>query len=283
MRDPRVRGLLVLLLAASLAAALAFTGCGRRETAPAIPSEQAAEEESPSADAPAVNEDGGTETGDEAAATGEESPATPKPAAPSFGARALTVIKVVAIFVGKVLFLVALPAAVAGTLFGMPGSVLVLVAGTIYSALHGWASPPWWVLLVLVGLALAAEFAESVLAFARVRQSGASNSTGLWVLAGGFVGAVLGGLIAAPLGSVGALAGPVGWIVLSIVPPIGLGMVGGYLGGYWRERRAGRSPDEARRAGWAALVGRVAGSFAKALLVAVMATILLIASWPTLI
>ena len=279
------RGLVLILIA--LLTVLLSAGCGPDEQAPSVPSDEAVETEAPAAEAPVAEPEPADEAAEaeppaEAAPAEEPAPEPPAPPGPSFGAKVLTAIKVIAIFLGKLIFVIALPAAILGTLFGMPGSVLVLVAATLYSALHGWASPPWWVLLVLGAIALAAEFAESALAVVGVKQSGASNSTSLWVLAGGFAGAVLGGLIAAPLGTVGALAGPVGWIILSIIPPIGLGMLGGYLGGYWRERRSGKSHEEARNAGWSALAGRVAGSFAKALLVAVMVTILLIASWPTL-
>lgn len=281
------RGLVPILIA--LLTVLLSAGCGHDGEAPANSPGNQVEAEAPATEPQAEPATSPEPAADEAAPeAAEEAPAEepapepPAPAGPSFGAKVLTAIKVIAIFLGKLIFVIALPAAILGTLFGMPGSVLVLVAATLYSALHGWASPPWWVLLVLGAIALAAEFAESALAVVGVRQSGASNSTSLWVLAGGFAGAVLGGLIAAPLGTVGALAGPVGWIILSIIPPIGLGMLGGYLGGYWRERRSGKSHEEARNAGWGALAGRLAGSFAKALLVAVMVTILLIASWPTL-
>lgn len=273
----------LLIMPAALLSALLLAGCGHTELPVNTPPDNAPQAEAPvgASEPEPVAVEADAEPADESSAEEpamEEAPASE----PSFGAGVLTVIKTIAIFVGKLIFVIALIAAILGTLVGLPGSVLVLVAATLYSAFHGWASPPWWVLLVLGAIALAAEFAESALAMVGVKHTGAGNSTGLWVIAGGFVGAVLGGLIAAPLGTVGVLAGPLGWVILSIIPPIGLGMLGGYLAGYRRERRAGKSPQEARRAGWGALAGRLAGSFAKALLVAVMVTIVLIASWPTL-
>ncbi|MCD6360323.1 MAG: DUF456 family protein, partial [Armatimonadetes bacterium] len=72
----------------------------------------------------------------------------------------------------KFLFVLALPLAVAASLFGLPGSVLVIVDATIYSAAHGWQSPPWWVLIVLVAMAVLAEITESLLAVAGVRNTG---------------------------------------------------------------------------------------------------------------
>jgi len=290
------RARMTLLLIAMTATLLVITlaGCGREaQHPPTIPE---AEVEAPAADQPAEEAPSEEAPAAEPAEDDAEPPAAEPPDAladaqeipeqqaptPSLWARSFTAIKVVAIFVGKLLFVISIPVAIAGTLFGLPGSVLVLVAATLYSALHGWASPPWWVLIVIGAIALAAELAENALSFVGVKQSGASNTTGLWVLIGGFIGAVLGGIIAPPLAAIGALAGPVGWVLLSIIPPIGLGMLGGYLGGYYYELRQGKSPEEARNAGWGALAGRLAGSLTKALLVAVMGTIVLIASWPTL-
>ncbi|MFW6438100.1 MAG: DUF456 family protein, partial [Armatimonadota bacterium] len=167
-------------------------------------------------------------------------------------------------------------------LVGMPGGLLVLADATIFSAFHGWAAPPWWVLLILLAVAGLAEAAESLLAFTGVKRSGATNTTGVWVMVGGFAGAIVGGMLAPLLAGIGALAGPVGWVILSIIPPIGLGMLGGFLGGYWYELKRGKEPEEAKEAGWGALMGRLAGSFTKAMLVAVMAAIVLISTWGAL-
>jgi uncharacterized protein YqgC (DUF456 family) len=186
------------------------------------------------------------------------------------------------VVLAKLVFVLILPAAIAGTLLGMPGGILVLADAVAFSAFHGWAAPPWWVLLILLAIAVLAEAAENVLSFAGVKRSGASNATGVWVMVGGFAGAILGGAIAPLLAGVGALAGPVGWVILSIIPPIGLAMLGGYLGGYYFELNRGKEPEEAKEAGWGALKGRLAGSFTKAMLVAVMAAIVLISTWGAL-
>ncbi len=289
------RTTLLLIAMAATAALAVLAGCERAaQQAPEIPDaetieappprdqiEESAAEQAPSGEAAVGEGEAGEAAPPNAVTDAREAPLERAPRG-SFWAGLLTGIKVVAIFVGKVLFVISIPVAIAATLLGLPGSVLVLAAATLYSGLHGWASPPWWVLIVIAAIALAAEFAENALSFVGVRQSGASNSTGLWVLIGGFIGAVVGGIIAPSLAAIGALAGPVGWVLLSIIPPIGLGMTGGYLGGYYCELRGGKSPEEARKAGWGALAGRLAGSLTKALLVAVMGTIVLIASWGTL-
>lgn len=287
------RALLMLLL---LLTAL-IAGC-REDTASTPPAEVNVDE------APVIDNTEAEEPGDELTEQPEgspaeeeapaESPASPDPAtaaepapvgdeeSPSMGTRIWGGLKAFLSLIGKIIFVLILPAAVAGSLLGMPGGVLVLADAILFSAFQGWAAPPWWVLLILLVLAVAGEAAEHVLSFARVKQSGASNATGVWVMGGGFVGAILGGLIAPLLSMIGAFGGPVGWVILSIVPPIGLGLVGGYLGGYYYELRSGKTPEEAKIAGRSAMIGRLTGSFAKALLVAVMAAIVLISTWGAL-
>ncbi len=214
-----------------------------------------------------------------------EEPAVPegvRPEPPSAGARVARGLRAGGVFLAKLIFVLILPTAVAGSLLGMPGGLLVLADAIVFSAFHGWAAPPWWVLLILLLIAVGGETAEHMLSFAGVKQSGASNRTGVWTMAGGFVGAMVGGLLGPLLATIGALGGPVGWVILSIVPPIGLGMTGGFLGGYYYELRSGKTPEEAKTAGWGAMLGRLAGSFAKALLAAVMAAIVLISTWGAL-
>lgn len=194
----------------------------------------------------------------------------------------IDVLQMTAIVAGKLLFVLALPVAVVGSLFGLPGGFLVLVDATIYSALHGWESPAWYVLLVLLALAVLSELAESALALAGVKHSGGGAATGVWTIIGGMVGVMVGGVLAPVLGAVGGLAGPIGALAALVLAPLLLGLAGGYLGGYWYELRRGRSPEEAKRIGWAALAGRLSGSALKAILVAVMAVIVLVTSFPTL-
>ncbi len=197
-------------------------------------------------------------------------------------ATVLGILKIIGIVLGKMLFVLALPVAVAGTLFGLPGSVLVIVDATIYSAAHQWQSPPWWVLIILVAIALLAELMESLMALAGIKNTGATTSTGVWTMVGGFVGVAVGGGVAPLLGMIGILGGPVGVVLVSVIPPIGLGMLGGFLGGYWSELRRGKSPEDAKRTGWGALLGRMSGSILKGILVGIMAAIVLVTTFPTL-
>lgn len=180
-------------------------------------------------------------------------------------------LKWLGVWVGTGLFVLALPVAVAASLFGLPGSLLVLADATIYSACHGWQHPSWVVLIVLAGIAVVSEVSDNLLSFAGVKAAGATTTTGVWVVVGGIAGVVAGSAVS-PL--VGLIGGPVGWVLTALLP-IGVGLVGGYLGGYYYELRRGRSKQEASKAGWAALLGRLAGGIAKGLLVGVMAAILL--------
>jgi uncharacterized protein YqgC (DUF456 family) len=303
----RIRGahpalLATAIIAVALAGGIMLAGCGSEEaeepsleiTADEVPivREGEQEPEEPTADEQA------DEAADEAPEPIEQPESEPEPEPPTtveplseevtedeepgLLGRLGGVLKVIAAFLGKLIFVLILPAAIAGTLLGMPGGLLVFADAVIFSAFHGWAAPPWWVLLILLAIAGIAEAAENLLSFTGVKRGGASNTTGVWVMVGGFSGAIVGGILAPLLASIGALAGPVGWVILSIVPPIGLGMVGGFLGGYFFEVKRGREPEEAKKAGWAALMGRLAGSFAKAMLVAVMAAIVLISTWGAL-
>jgi len=185
-------------------------------------------------------------------------------------AEILVGLKWFSIVLGKVLFVLALPVAVFASLFGLPGSLLVLADATIYSACHGWQKPSWVVLVVLVGIAVVAELSDNLLTFLGVRASGATTTTGLWTVAGGMAGVIAGSAVTPLFG----LLGPLGWVLTALVP-ISVGVVGAYLGGYYYEMRRGRSKEEAAKAGWAALTGRLAGGIAKGLLVGVMVAIVL--------
>ena len=132
----------------------------------------------------------------------------------------LSALKLAAIYLGKGLFVLVLPVAVAGSLFGLPGSLLVLADATIYSACHGWQKPSWGVLLVLVGMTVVAELSDNLLSFLGVKAAGATTTTGLWTVAGGIAGVIVGGALSPLFG----LLGPIGW-VFTVLVPIGLGLL----------------------------------------------------------
>ena len=170
-------------------------------------------------------------------------------------------------WIGIVLAILAMVVGIVACLVGLPGSVLVLVTGFILSASTHWERPPWWVVLIFLGLTVVAETADNLISAWGTKRYGGTTKGAFWVLVGGIVGALLGGQIG-PL--VGAPAGPVGSFVGAILGPVLLALPGGYLGGYWYELRQGKTKEEARRAGWGAFLGRSAGALLKTIIAAIM-------------
>jgi len=173
-------------------------------------------------------------------------------------------------WIGIVLAIVVMVGAVLACFLGLPGSVAVLVVALVLSACTGWERPPWWVLLLFLGLVLVVETADNLLSAWGAQRFGTAGRAGTWALLGGIGGALLGGVLG-PLA--GGLLGPVGSVAGAILGPLLCSAAGGYLGGYWYERHQGSAPEEARRAGWGALVGRAAGGLAKAAAAATMAAL----------
>ena len=60
-------------------------------------------------------------------------------------------------WIGIVLAILAMVVGIVACLVGLPGSVLVLVTGFILSASTHWERPPWWVVLIFLGLTVVAE------------------------------------------------------------------------------------------------------------------------------
>jgi uncharacterized protein YqgC (DUF456 family) len=172
--------------------------------------------------------------------------------------------------VGIVLGLLVMVAATVACLLGLPGSAVVLLVAFLFSACTHWERPPWWMLLVFLGVVAVAETADNLLGAWGTKRFGGSDRGAFWATVGGVAGVLglgwLGPVLGAPFG-------PVGWIVGVVLLPLAGGFAGGYLGGYWYELRQGREPAEARRAGWGAFFGRAAGGLLKAILAATMAAI----------
>ena len=167
-------------------------------------------------------------------------------------------------YAGVVVFVAALLVGALLTLLGLPGTVVILLAAVIYSAATGW-SLVWWLLLILLGLSLFAELSDNIVGALGVKKYGGSTSGMLWSLLGGLAGAIAFGLAMSALPVVGAIIGPI----------LG-GLIGGFAGSYWYERRQGRSTEEARKAGFGAMVGRAAGTMLKTALAGVMVIVVLL-------
>ncbi len=178
-------------------------------------------------------------------------------------------------YMGIVVFILVLVVGVLATLVGLPGTVLILMDAFVYSAVHSFARPPWWLLLILLGICVVAETSDNIVSALGVTKSGGSTKTSIWAVVGGVAGAIIGANISPLLGLVGLAAGPIGTVIGVLLAPLICALAGGYLAGYWYERRQGRPPQEARQAGWGALLGRLAGGLLKAILASVMVALIL--------
>jgi len=156
-------------------------------------------------------------------------------------------------WIGIVVAIIVMVAGIFSSLVGMPGSIVVLVVSFILSVCTHWQRPPWWMLLVFLLITIVAELGDNILSAYGTKKYGGSTKAAAWALVGGVAGAIIGGLFAS---APGALA---------------CALVGGFLGGYWYEKRQGKSEQEARRAGWGAFLGRAAGGLLKAILAATIA------------
>ncbi|MCX7597778.1 MAG: DUF456 family protein [Armatimonadetes bacterium] len=187
----------------------------------------------------------------------------------------------VLVVLGKVVFVALQPLAVLMAALTLPGSLLVLASAFIYSWACDWQRPAWAVLVVLAVMAALAETADNVLSVLGVRKYGGSRQTAVAAGLGTLAGAALGSLVFGWLGLAGLVAGPLGWLAATVVPPLVGAVVGGFLVAYWLERRQGKGDPEALQAGWGAVLGRVMGATAKTAITTAMAVIALVgAFWP---
>lgn len=181
----------------------------------------------------------------------------------------------VLIAIGYIIFVAVLLLGIGACLLGMPGTVLIFLDGLVFSAFTHWERPSGWMLLFLGLLSLAAETLDNVLSVAATRYGSGSLRTGWMAMLGGIGGALVGSWLGSLLGAIGWLAGPVGFLVAIVLVPLALALGGGFYAAYLYELHQGKSAEEARKAGWGALLGRLAGTMGKALLAVIMSGMLL--------
>jgi uncharacterized protein YqgC (DUF456 family) len=144
------------------------------------------------------------------------------------------------------------------TLFGLPGTWLIVAAAAVYS----WLMPDgtrwdvsWNLVAVLAAMALVAEIYETAAAARGTRKLGGSRRGALLAIIGSIVGALLGtGLL------------PVVGTIIGACVGAGFGAVAGEL-------HKGRDVDHAWRIGKAAFHGRLVGSLAKLLIATAMVVV----------
>jgi uncharacterized protein len=131
---------------------------------------------------------------------------------------------------------------------GLPGLWLIVAAVLGCGALTDFQAIGWGTIAVVFALALLGELLELWLGFGLARRYGGSHRAGWGALIGGLVGAVIG----VPIPVVGSVVGSL----------IG-SFVGAVMFEYTRSRPDGNEGEAAWRAGWGALLGRVAATAAK--------------------
>ena len=142
---------------------------------------------------------------------------------------------------------------------GLPGLWLMVAAVVGYGWLTGFRSIGLVTIVVVLALALLGELFELWLGYGLARRYGGSKRAGWGALIGGLVGAVIG----VPVPLVGSVIGA---------------LVGSFAGAMLFEYSRSWTAGPAVRAGWGALLGRVAATTAKIAVGIVMAVVALFAA-----
>jgi uncharacterized protein YqgC (DUF456 family) len=141
--------------------------------------------------------------------------------------------------------------------FGFPGTVIILAAVSVYAlATHFAAGIGVTLFVILCVLTLIAETADNWLSAISARRYGASTAS-IWL---SFIGGVGGAFL---------IGGPIS-VVLGPFGPI----IGGFIGAFaivvGHEMQLRRNLNEALRAGWGTVLGRMAGMILKVVISAAM-------------
>ncbi|MEW6439520.1 MAG: DUF456 domain-containing protein [bacterium] len=148
---------------------------------------------------------------------------------------------------GTLLFFLVLLFGIASLLFGLPGTVIILLAAAVWAWASGFREITGGMLLVLAALTLFGEISDYLFGILGARRYGSSGGGIAFSIAGGLVGAVIGAPFLFGLGAVlGAFAGAFAGAVLYELFSYGCGQ--------WRQ---------ALRSGWGNFLGRVMGMITK--------------------
>src|SRR5213083_984611 len=142
---------------------------------------------------------------------------------------------------------------------GLPGLWLICAVVLGFGLLTGFHSIGFVTIGVMVALALLGELFELWLGYGLARRYGGSPRAGWGALLGGLAGAVIG----VPVPLVGSVIGAI---------------LGSFAGAMLFEYSSSRTAQTAVRAGWGALVGRLAAATAKVTVGIVMAVVALVAA-----
>lgn len=158
---------------------------------------------------------------------------------------------------GQTLFILVLLFGTFIVLFGLPGTVIILIDAVLYAAITGFDRIGLKILAVLLVLSILAELADFAVGMAGAVKFGASRRA--------FVASLTGGLIGA------ALLTPF-WLGLGTVAGA---FTGGFIGIVIVELLRRQRLKPALRAAWGATLGRAAGICIKGLFALIMVVITL--------
>jgi len=157
--------------------------------------------------------------------------------------------------VGFTIFVVVLFIGIFSIIFGFPGTFLILGDVVIYSLATGFEKIGLKIIIILVFISLLAEAVDFFMGVVGARRYGSSKTGVILSIIGGIIGAIVMVPVLLGLGAViGAFLG---------------GFAGAFLGEYLEQRKL----KPALRAGYGALIGRIAGVLVKGSLAVVMITI----------
>jgi len=142
---------------------------------------------------------------------------------------------------------------------GLPGLWLMVVAVVAYAWLTGFHAVGIATIAVVLGLALLGELFEVWFGYGLARRYGGSRRAGWGALLGGLIGAGVG----VPVPVVGSVIGA---------------LVGSFIGAVAFEYSSSWAAGTAVRAGWGALLGRVAATAAKMAVGFAISVIVLVAA-----
>lgn len=145
---------------------------------------------------------------------------------------------------------------------GLPGSWIGFGVILIYTIATRFSSVGWVALVIMTGIMIVGEVAESLLGLVYVARKGATR----W----GVLGAFLGGLVGAVVGS----------MVIPVLGGIVFGLAGAFGGAVLFEYLYYRSLDRALRTGFFAFIGKLSAMLVKFALALVVLGVFIFGTWP---
>ena len=158
---------------------------------------------------------------------------------------------------GLTLFILVLLFGAFSVLFGLPGTVIILIDTAVYAAVTGFERIGFKILVTLLILSILAELADFAVGMGGAVKFGASRKAFLASVTGGVIGAVL---MTPVLLGLGAIVG---------------GLLGGFAGILIVELLRRNYLKPALRAAWGATLGRAAGICVKCIFALIMVVITL--------